>query len=91
MQLATLLSSTKEPLSPISLQLVSSICIFTFTALKAWRRVFTATGRTHAELEKIKEGARFAKNSHRRVARLPARLPGFRQDLGQIDLPSGPT
>ncbi len=35
LQLATLLSSTKEPLFADLLQLVSSICIFTFTALKA--------------------------------------------------------
>ena len=46
-QLATVLSAHKGALSsPISLQLVSSIFIFTSTASKAWRRVFIASGRS---------------------------------------------
>ncbi len=42
--------------SPISLQLVSSTCIFTSTASKAWRRVFTATGRSTQSWRKSRKG-----------------------------------
>ena len=42
--------------SRISLQLVSSTCIFTSTASKAWRRVFTATGRSTQSWRKSRKG-----------------------------------